>query len=42
MTTLEIILLITSLGLLALYVTSKLGKDQSLDEVIEEYCRKRI
>jgi hypothetical protein len=36
MTTLEIILLITSLGLLALYVTSKLGKDQSLDEVIKE------
>jgi hypothetical protein len=36
MTTLEIILLITSVGLLALYVTSKLGKDQSLDEVIKE------
>lgn len=36
MTTLEIILLITSLGFLALYVTSKLGKDQSLDEVIQE------
>ncbi len=36
MTTLEIILLITSLGLLALHVTSKLGKDQSLDEVIQE------
>jgi hypothetical protein len=36
MTTLEIILLITSLGLLALYVTSKFRKDQSLDEVIKE------
>lgn len=36
MTTLEIILLITSLLLLALYVTSKLGKDQSLNDVIKE------
>ena len=36
MATLEIILLITSLLLLALYVTSKLGKDQSLNDVIKE------
>jgi hypothetical protein len=36
MTTLEIILIITSLLLLALYVTSKLGKDQSLNDVIKE------
>ena len=36
MTTLEIILLITSLLLLALYVTSKLGDDQSLNDVIKE------
>lgn len=36
MTTLEIILLITSLLLLALYVTSKLEKDQSLNDVIKE------
>lgn len=36
MTTLEIILLITSLLLLALYVTSKLGKDQPLSDVIKE------
>ena len=36
MTTLEIILLITSLLLLALYVTSKTGKDQPLSEVIKE------
>ena len=36
MTTLEIILLITSLLLLALYVTSKLGKDQTLSDVIKE------
>ncbi len=36
MTILEIILLITSLLLLALYVTSKLGKDQSLNDVIKE------
>ena len=36
MTTLEIILLITSLLLLALYVTSKLGKDQPLNDVIKE------
>jgi len=36
MTTLEIILLITSLLLLALYVTSKLGNDQSLNDVIKE------
>ena len=36
MTTFEIILLITSLLLLALYVTSKLGKDQSLNDVIKE------
>ena len=36
MTTLEIILLIISLLLLALYVTSKMGKDQSLHEVIKE------
>lgn len=36
MTTLEILLLITSLLLLALYVTSKLEKDQSLNDVIKE------
>lgn len=36
MTTLEIILLVVSLLLLALYVTSKLGKDQSLNEVIKD------
>lgn len=36
MTTLEIILLITSLLLLALYVTSKMSKDQPLSEVIDE------
>lgn len=36
MTTLEIILLITTLLLLALYVTSKLGKDQTFTNVIKE------
>lgn len=36
MTTLEIILLITSLLLLALYVTSKMGKDQTFAAVIKE------
>lgn len=36
MTTLEIILLITTLLLLALYVTSKLGKDRTLADVIAE------
>jgi len=36
MTTLEIVLLITSLLLLALYVTSKMGKNQSFNEVIKE------
>lgn len=36
MTTLEIVLLITSVLLLALYVTSKIGNDQSLNEVIRE------
>jgi len=36
MTTLEIILLVTSLLLLALYVTSKMGKDQPLSDVIKE------
>ena len=36
MTTREIILLITSLLLLALYLTSKMGKDQPLSEVIKE------
>ena len=36
MTTLEILLLITSLLLLALYVTSKISKDQSLNEIIKE------
>ena len=36
MTTLEIVLLITSLLLLALYITSKMGKDQSLSEIIKE------
>ena len=36
MTALEIILLTTSLLLLALYVTSKMGKDQPLSEVIKE------
>lgn len=36
MTTLEIVLLITLVLLLALYVTSKMGKDQSLNDVIKE------
>ena len=36
MTTLEIVLLITSLLLLALYITSKIGKDQSFTDVIKE------
>ncbi len=36
MTTLEIVLLIASLLLLALYVTSKMSKDQSLSDVIKE------
>ena len=36
MTTLEIVLLITSLLLLALYLTSKMGKDQSISEIIKE------
>jgi hypothetical protein len=36
MTILEIILLIATLLLLALYVTSKMGKDQSLSDVIKE------
>jgi hypothetical protein len=36
MTTLEIVLLIVSILLLALYVTSKIDKDQSLNEVIKE------
>jgi phage-related protein len=36
MTTLEIILLIASLLLLALYITSKMGKDQTFSEVIKE------
>lgn len=36
MTTLEILLFITSLFLLALYITSKIGKDQSLNEIIKE------
>lgn len=36
MTTVEIVLLITSVLLLALYVTSKMGKDQSLNDVIKE------
>ena len=36
MTTLEIVLLVISLLILALYVTSKLSKDQSLNEVIKE------
>ncbi len=36
MTTLEILLLIASLLLLALYVTSKMGKNQSLNEIINE------
>jgi len=36
MTTLEIILLIISLLLLALYITSKLGKEQSFNEVVKE------
>ena len=36
MTTLEIILLITSLLLLALYVTSKMGKEQPLSDIIKE------
>mgnify|MGYP000903249660 CR=1 FL=1 len=36
MTTLEIVLLITSLMLLVLYITSKIGKDQSFADVIKE------
>lgn len=36
MTILEIVLLIISLLLLALYVTSKMGKDQSLAEIVKE------
>lgn len=36
MTTLEIVLLIFSLLLLALYITSKLGKEQSFNEVVKE------
>jgi len=36
MTTLEILLLIISLLPLALYVTSKMGKNQSLNEIIKE------
>ncbi len=36
MTTLEILLLIISLLLLALYVTSKISKDQSFKEIIKE------
>jgi len=36
LTTLEILLLIISLLLLALYVTSKISKDQSLNEIIKE------
>jgi len=36
MTTLEIILLIISILLLALYITSKLGKEQSFNEVVKE------
>lgn len=36
MSTLEIILLITSLSLLALYVRSKIGKSQDLNKVIKE------
>ncbi len=36
MTTLEILLLIASLLLLAIYVTSKMGKNQSLNEIINE------
>lgn len=36
MTSLEIVLLILSVLLLVLYVSSKMGKDQSLNEVIKE------
>ena len=36
MTTLEIVLLVISLLLLALYVTSKMGKDRSFADVIKE------
>jgi hypothetical protein len=36
MTTLEVILLIAVILLLALYVTSKMGKDQSLAEIVKE------
>lgn len=36
MTTLDIILIIVALFLLALYVTSKIGKDQTLNDVIKE------
>lgn len=36
MTTLDIILLIALIAVLALYITSKLGKDKDLNEVIKE------
>jgi HD superfamily phosphohydrolase len=36
MTTLDIILLIVALFSIALYVTSKIGKDQSINDVIKE------
>ena len=36
MTTLEILLSVISLGLLALYATSKMGKDRKFQEVIDE------
>ncbi|MFH1693485.1 MAG: hypothetical protein ABH890_04325 [Bacillota bacterium] len=36
MTTLEIILLIALIAVLAMYITSKLGKDKDLNEVIKE------
>lgn len=36
MTTLDIILLVALIAVLALYITSKLGKDKDLNEVIKE------
>jgi len=36
MTTLEIILAIISFGLLALYLTSKMGKDRKFEEIVNE------
>ena len=36
MTTLEIVLAIISFGLLALYLTSKMGKDRKFEEIVSE------